>query len=124
MSSIKADKLSYSLIDQTCPTLDCLEMTALNIIEEKKILDDDQMKIVSDVVGNLIRHIKDQATEKLREQLTYACDNWLEYESDYNDMKSKCESLEYDNEQLRGENDSLHNEINTLNETIQDLENS
>lgn len=118
----KGEKLAFSLIDQTCPIVDNLYCDAMTMLDRKEIFSVEQLDVIEKVIGDLISHIKDKATEPMRAQLIYACSEWLDHEDKNDDFERKISDLEYDIDDKNSEIDDLKKENSDLSDTVYDLE--
>lgn len=120
----KADKLSFNLCPETCPKVDDLYLDTMNQIE---CFDEEftpsQLKFINELVDKLVAGVKAHGTYKLRDQLTYACSEWLEYEEICDRHKSTIYQLEQDKIQLENEIADQKKTIDQLDEKIYELEN-
>lgn len=121
--SKSGEKLAFSLIDQTCPIVDNLYCDAMTLLDRKDIFSVEQLAFIDKTIGDLIGHIKDKATEPLREQLIYACSEWSDYEDKCEELEDEISGLRSDNESLNSEMDDLRTENSDLSDQVYDLEN-
>lgn len=78
----KAERMSFDMIDATCPVVDKLMKECISNIkmdlDEYHDIDGD--KYIESHIDDMVRSIKEMATEKLREALIDACQRIVDLE--------------------------------------------
>ena len=88
--SRKHIKMSFDYCGETCPELDASVYDAYNEISEKLSLNEDQRKIVFNVlIEDYLEKFKNVGTHLLRDALNSACENII-------DLEDKIDELEYE----------------------------
>lgn len=113
--------LSLYLIEQTCPQVDDIMYEALSMIDNTDKFDKEQLEVIDKIVKDMVSHIKGNATEPLREQLNYACDEWIRYEDQVNDLENEISNLISEKTSLENENKELYDETVSQSEEIYNL---
>lgn len=82
--------MSFDYCDETCPALDASVYDAYSEISEKLSLNEDQRKIVFNVlIEDYLEKFKNVGTHLLRDALNNACENII-------DLEDKIDELEYE----------------------------
>lgn len=123
----KAERISYSYIEQTCPKVNELERQCIDIlIEDLKsfgIYDTSQeFLVIESRISTLVGKIKEQATEKLRESLINACDKIECLEADLYDKEREVSELESQLDNQKDETEYYANLSSDLQDQISNLE--
>lgn len=117
----KGKDLSTDLIKQTCPQVDDIMYEALSIIDHSEKFDGEQLELIEKVVKDMVSHIKGNATEPLREQLNYACEQWIHYEDEVENLENEISNLTSEKTSLENENKELYDETVRQSEEIYNL---
>lgn len=140
----KAERDSYGYVEQTCPIVDALTATCLELIQEdlenkfRHHIEEDALHLITDQiqyrVETLIGKIKENATEKLRAALidsiqeSYSVTDCLEEEIKFKDkeidnLERQVDVLEYENQDLSLQISDLNSDVERLEKEVEDLEN-
>lgn len=86
--SRKAEKMSFSMCDETCPALDQMVYGAYDEITKKLNLDEKQREIVFNIlIEEYTDKFKDVGTHLLRASLNEACERILELEVEVEELE-------------------------------------
>lgn len=127
-----AERMSFDYVEQTCPAVDALTDTCLELVQEdlekllSGILTQEQIQEIGDFVQyrveTLIGKVKDNATERLRTALIDCCSDLKTMEYERDSALSDVDKVEQEKDMCESDSDYYRAEANRLENLVYELE--
>lgn len=127
-----AERMSFDYVEQTCPAVDALTDTCLELVQEDLeklllgILTQEQIQEIGDLVQyrvvTLIGKVKNNATEKMREALIDCCYDLKKMEDERDNALSDVDKIEQDKDRYESDADYYKTEADRLENLVYELE--